>query len=264
MRDNRLKTLLANQQAAVGVMVGELHTPSLGRILDASGADFAVIDQEHGIYGPELLAGMLAGFRGGTCLPIVRVPAIRREYFAVALDQGAAGIMVPSVESAEEVRECLSYMKYPPYGTRGVCSLRAHSDFQPPAQDQMLRENNDATMLVVQIETARGVEAVDEILAVPGVDVGFVGCADLSASLGVRNDPQTPEIRNAIERVQAAGRRNGVATGIHAYAPDWIASLRKDGMQFFSCATDISALLGAWKKQIAQTRTCFSPEGALA
>lgn len=257
VRNNPIKEKLKAGQAVIGVMVGELRTPSLGRILDAAGADFAVIDQEHGVYGPSLLADILAGFRGGHCLPLVRIPAIRREYFAVALDQGAAGIMIPSVESAAEAAQCVEFCKYPPLGTRGVCSLRAHSDFAPPAQDVMLRESNDATMLIVQLETARGVAAADEILGVPGIDVGFLGCADLSASLGVKNDPDGPEMKQAFAQVLEAGRKHGVATGIHAYSPALMARLRKEGMTFFSCHTDINALLGAWRTRISDTRECL-------
>ena len=263
MKNNWLKDALHKGEAVAGVMVGELRTPALGRILDAVGADFAVIDQEHGVYSPNLLADLLAGFRGGRCLPLVRVPAIRREYFAVALDQGAVGIMVPGVESAEQARECVNLCKYPPLGTRGVCSLRAHSDFLPPSQETLLRESNQATLLIVQLESAAGIENADEILAVPGIDVAFVGCADLSASLGVCNAPQTPEMQRALERVIAAGRGHGVATGIHAYSPEWMGKLRRKGMQFFSCATDVHTLIGAWRNHIAQTRADWS-EGASA
>lgn len=260
MNPNLLKQELQAGQAVFGVMVGELRTPRLGMLLDAAGADFAIIDQEHGVYGPELLAGVLAGFRGGRCAPLVRVPAVAREYFAVALDQGASGVVVPGVETAEQLRQCVDLAKYPPQGSRGVCSLRAHGEFRRHDQAEFLRRANAETLLIAQIETAPALAKLEEILAVPGLDGILVGCADLSASLGVPNRPNQPELAQAIVQVIAAGKKLGVATGIHVYDPQQAGRYLAAGMRFLSVHTDVKALLDAWEQRLADVRGVWSRE----
>ena len=117
--ENWIKTALERRLTVAGIMVSEMKTPMTGAILDAAGMQFAIIDQEHGAYGPDALAAMLAGFRGGRCVPMVRIPDTRREYFLTPLELGVAGILVPRMESRAQAEAAVRFCRYPPQGDRG-------------------------------------------------------------------------------------------------------------------------------------------------
>lgn len=237
-----MKPALASGAVLRGLMVSELKTPFLGAILDSVGMDFAILDQEHGSYGPDMLAGMIAGFRGGRCQPIVRVAEIRRDCFLTALEMGAAGVLVPRVETADQARAIVDFCRYPPGGSRGVSMSRAHTGFSRVVAGEYMPRANAEIMIGVQIETAEALHALDEIIAVDGVDMAFIGPSDLSVSCGISPSLTAPEMAGHVAAIFAACRRHGKIGALQT--TDWATAraLIPDGLTMISATSDLAAL----------------------
>jgi 2-dehydro-3-deoxyglucarate aldolase/4-hydroxy-2-oxoheptanedioate aldolase len=150
--------------------------------------------------------------RSTPVVPIVRVPSHEYRYVAGALDIGAHGLMVPSVESADEARDVVAAARYPPLGRRGV-GIVFRDEWHADGVPATLGERNDETLVILQIETAAGVDAVEEIAAVDGVDLLWIGHFDLSTSLGRPGEFSAPVFAQAVERVLGAGKPVGIVCG---------------------------------------------------
>ncbi len=237
-----MKPSLASGAVLRGLMVSELKTPFLGVILDSAGMDFAILDQEHGSYGADMLAVLMAGFRGGRCQPIVRVPEIRRDCILTPLEMGAAGVLVPRVETAQQARMIVDFCRYPPAGSRGVSLSRAHTGFSRVAAAEYLHRANAELMVGVQIETAAALEALDDILAVEGVDMAFIGPSDLSVSCGISPALDAPEMAAHVAKILAACRRHGKVGALQT--TEWASAraLVPAGLNMISATTDLAAL----------------------
>ncbi len=202
--------------------------------------DWLVLDTEHGSYGEEALEGMMRGLRGTDVVPIVRVAETDAALIKKALDRGAYGIICPLVNSAEEARLAVSACKYPPDGVRGVAGTRA-SDYGGNLVDYF-RGWNSEVLVICQVETRTALENVEEIAAVPGVDVLFIGPYDLSANLGVFGDIESRPVQEAIERVLSVAREAGVAVGYYASDEKEARRQLDRGMQFVAVGSDVRFL----------------------
>ncbi|WP_161554847.1 HpcH/HpaI aldolase family protein [Ereboglobus luteus] len=237
-----LKTSLKNGGAVAGIFVCEIRSPNLAPLLDAAGYDFAIFDMEHCSYTMHDLSYIIPGFRGFRCQPLVRVPAVRREFFQSVLDIGVAGIVVPMVESAEDVREALAMMKYPPEGRRGLSFGCPHTLFQGQDRDAYTRMANDNLVLVAQIETQKALDNLDSILAVPGLDVAFIGNTDLAISMGHPNNLVEGPVRDAVRHILKSAKARGIAGGGNFVNPEFVGQFYEDGLRFISLDSDIERL----------------------
>ena len=210
---NAVKATLSEGGVSLGSFCLEFRTPGIGRLAAEAGAEFLIYDMEHTGWSTETIA-LLAASSGPDLVPVVRVPSAEANSIAPVLDVGAAGIMVPMVESADEARAIVSAAKYPPVGRRGSAFGLAAGGYVPPVDsDQEMRAADSQTMLIAQIETVAGLERLDEIAAVDGIDVLWVGQADLTASLGKAGRYDDREFLDALARVADAAERNGKAAG---------------------------------------------------
>lgn len=238
-----LKNRLQHGRMLQGLFVTELWTPNIGTILELTGYDFCIFDMEHGSYTVRDLSGMVPSFRNLECRPLVRVPAVRREFFQSALDLGIAGFVVPMIESPDEVKQCLEFMKYPPNGRRGLSFSCPLTDFQVREREQHVINSNDNIILVIQIETEKAMKNLHSILSVPGIDVAFVGNADLSLSLGKHNDVTEGPVHDAIRLVFQTARSKGIVGGGNFPDPDLASLFYDDGLRFVSLDTDIERFI---------------------
>ena len=250
-----LRQRLLADETIFGLFVVEMRTPNMGTLLDIAGYDFAIFDMEHGSYTLSDMAVMLPGFRGCHCAPFVRVPTVRREFIQPLLDLGVTGIVVPMVETAADAQACVQLMKYPPVGKRGVAYCRPHALFRTPTDSRFTAEANENTLLVVQIESAQGLAHVDEILAVPGIDVAFVGNADLAQSLGCPPALESGRIRDAMETVLKSAAAHKVVGGGNVADPGIIADLHKHGLRFVTLTSDVERFLVGLQTVIHDQRT---------
>jgi len=250
--DNTVLSALQAGRIVVGCMISEMRSPAIGPVLDAAGLDFMILDMEHGAFSYETVNDILLACRGTRVVPFVRVPEIRRECFQKPLDAGAFGVLVPRVEKREEVEEAVRYSRYAPEGDRGLSLRRAHGGFRKAPRDEFTDAANRRVMVMVQIETERGVRNIDSILETPGLDLVFIGPSDLAHSYGIG---RANEMREEISRVVRTCAEKKIASGIHHADLSYVSELVRNGLQFVSCNTEIGALIGAFSDAAGMLRS---------
>ncbi len=198
MKGSELKRKLKAGEVCLGswLTCAEL---ALADVLCHSGFDFIIVDMEHSPITLEQLQAMNLTFRDAQALPTVRIPWNDAVFCKQVLDAGSEGVLVPWVNSAAEARSPVAACKYPPMGVRGIAP-RLAADYGR-ARAEYLKTANDRTVVMCQVETKESLANLDEMLKVPGVDVYFVGPADLSASMGYFGEPNHPEVQKAIDEV---------------------------------------------------------------
>ena len=179
-----------------------------------AGFDFVVLDNEHGPAGHETTEHLVRAACCASVPALVRVPWNSPAEILRALDLGAAGVLVSHVSTAEEAERAVRAAKYPPLGVRGAAFSHRAGGYSLRAGPNHLEESNEATVVVLQIETAQAIANLDAILAVPEADALFIGPTDLSVSMGYPGNPQHPEVQAAIEQAIRRMRAAGVAAGI--------------------------------------------------
>lgn len=239
---NKAKTSLQNGESLLGLMLVEVRQSSIMQVIANGGLDFVLIDGEHGPFNIETLADLSRAARQAGVTPIVRVPDITYAHITGPLDGGAQGIMVPRITHAQQVREAIRMMKYPPLGIRGSVVARGHTDLKSGDVRQAMQDANRESLLIVQIETKQALESVDEIIGIEGVDVALVGPTDLSVSLGVPGEMESPVLISAIESVIGACQRYHVVPAIHINVLSQAAFWMRKGMRMVSYNSEIGIL----------------------
>ena len=238
-----LKKKLNSGDLVLSTMVNEMRTPSLPIMLAAAGLDSFVVDMEHGTHDWSDMASLVGAGRGLGLYPVVRIPEIRRETVLKPLDAGAAGILVPMVDTAEQARRIVELAKYPPTGTRGVSLRRGHNDFRQRDLGGYLLEANRDTAIMIQIETVESVEQIEELVAVDGIDCVFIGPNDLSVSYGVPGELECDLMADAYERVLRAASATGVAVGYQSFEVGQAQELVRRGVRYLSYSSDVNAVI---------------------
>lgn len=256
MRSNHVKALLRDGKPAYGVWMNMPSVPT-ARILGRAGFDWITVDAEHAHGDLATLAATVAAIAdAGVSAPLVRLPANSVEWFKWALDAGAWGVIVPMVNSRAEAEQAVAWSKYPPAGIRSFGG--AYGQFGMGTTDvlEYFRGANEQILVAVQIESAPALEDLDGIIGVPGVDVAFVGPNDLHLHLGLppSSEGAEPAFVAALERVQAAARRHGKATGI--FCSDGRAAAERVGQGFLmvNVMSDASALRGTAVRELGAAR----------
>jgi 2-keto-3-deoxy-L-rhamnonate aldolase RhmA len=257
MRANQVKRALAAGERSFGTMIFEFPTTGIGRIAADAGAEFVIYDMEHTGWSIETIRGLMASSQVADLVPMVRIPATQYHLIARPLDVGAMGLMVPMVESAEQAQVIVDSAKYPPVGRRGAAFGVAHDDYTGGDIIEKMEIANDEVLLIAQIETARGVENVDAIAAVEGIDVLWIGHFDLTASMGIAGQFDHPRYHEALAQVVEACERNGKAAGISADDPDAVIALARRGFRFIAAGHDIVLLRDALQQRLAAVRAAL-------
>ncbi|GAF49692.1 HpcH/HpaI aldolase family protein [Rhodococcus wratislaviensis] len=208
------------------------------------GWDYIALDLQHGLIGYSgMVAGLTAIDASGSTVGMIRVESNDPTPIGRALDAGAAGVIVPLVNTAEEAAQAVAAATYPPAGVRSYGPMRSQLRIGPNPADA-----NRDTIVVVMIETPQGLASVEEICAVPGLDGVYVGPSDLRLAVGGAhpNDPSVDdEFEAALVRVREAAAAAGIAAGIHT--PDGAVAARRlaEGYTFATVASDLTHLKAA-------------------
>jgi 4-hydroxy-2-oxoheptanedioate aldolase len=236
------------------------HSPTVAEQLAHSGYDWLLVDSQHGPMGYEKLSAMLAGIASGGAKSIVRVGGYGdRPGIQQSLDLGADGVLVPYINNADEARQAVSCARYPTTGTRSV--------YFP--QRSMNKEGllgyaggaNSNVIVALQVETADCIKNIDEIAAVPGVDLLFLGQNDLCMSMGLYEKYEfphmytSPEIGAATEKLIAAARKNNVILGLFLFGTARVGEFLEKGFPLISVGNDLHHLLtqaGAYVKDVEE------------
>jgi len=237
-----------------GAMIFECFTPGITSMLANAGAQFVIYDMEHTGLGFEGLKWLIASARGLPITPMVRVPRNQYSYIARALDLGARGIMVPMVESAEQAAEMVQASRYPPLGRRGAAFGFAQCDYQSGDLELTMQAYHQRSLLIAQIETERGLEALDAIAATDGVDVLWLGHFDLSNFMGIAGQFDHPAFNEAFKQVAEAAARHGKVAGFMATSTAWVSRARKAGYRMIAAGTDTAILQAGYAHLIDSMR----------
>lgn len=249
MIDGDFRARLKAGAPLVGAFVS-IESPTTVELLAVAGVDYVMIDGEHSPIGPAAAADMVRAAEARRVPAMARVGENAQQVMAKYLDAGAVGIMTPMVSSAAEARQVVDSVKYPPMGRRGLAGVRIN-DFE--TSPDYVEAANQATVVMVQIETRRGIEQADEIVATEGIDAVFLGPSDLSVALGVPGQAKHQRVLETIEQLTARITAAGKAAGTIARTPADYAYWRSRGVQFF--LTSASALLlGAAREYVQGVR----------
>src|SRR6201987_2132090 len=251
------KKQLREGRPTLGIFLNA-HSPTVAEQLAHSGYDWLLVDTQHGPMGYESLSGMLAGIANGGAKSLVRVggysdlPGIQQ-----SLDMGADGVLVPYINTADEARQAVSCCRYPTAGTRSV--------YFP--QRSMNRAGllgyagaaNENTIVALQVETADCIKNMDEIAAVPGVDLLFLGQNDLCMSMGLYEKYEfphmytSPELGAATQKLVEHARKNNVILGLFLFGTARVGEFLEKGFTFISIGNDLHHVLtqaGAYVKDM--------------
>jgi 2-keto-3-deoxy-L-rhamnonate aldolase RhmA len=213
VRENAVKRTLARAGVALGTMVFEFNSTGVARAAAAAGAEFVIFDMEHTGWSTDTVRTLVATARGAPLVPMVRVPATQYHLIARPLDVGAMGIMVPNVETEEQARTIVRAARYPPLGARGAGFGLAHDDYRGGDALATMRRANEELLLIAQIESVRGLENVEQIAALEGIDVLWIGHFDLTNSMGIPGQFDHPDYLAALDRVAKAAADTGTVAG---------------------------------------------------
>lgn len=256
MRPNHVKRKLLAGGASIGTFVFEFSSTGIGRIAAEAGAEFVVFDMEHSGWSVETIRMLIATTRCTEMVPLVRVPATDYHFVARVLDMGAAGIMVPMVETAVQTQSIASWSRYPPVGRRGAAFGVSHDDYTGGDIVEKIAAANRETLVIAQIETVTGVRNVDEIAAVPGIDVLWIGHFDLSNSLGIPGAFDHPQFQESVARVLDACRRHGKVPGFMASDVEGGRRLLEQGFRMLAYGGDLWLYQTALREGVAALQAC--------
>jgi len=227
----------------LGAMVFEFFTPGIGQVLKLAGCEYIIYDMEHAGCSIEQLKQQCAYCRGLGVVPMVRVPRGEYHFLARALDVGAHGVMVPMVDSIDQARAIAEATHYPPKGRRGAAFGFAHDDYAAGDPAAKMRAANARNLIIAQIETERGLEAVEEIAAAEGIDCLWLGHFDLTNFLGIPGEFDNPVYLGAVQRIAAAGRAHGKALGYMAADARLAKAHKALGFNMIATGTDHGILM---------------------
>lgn len=244
---NNLKEKMQGGGVASSMTVRLVRTVEIARIAKTAGFDSFYVDLEHSTMTLDACSQICMAALEIGIAPLVRVPAKTPEYISRVLDGGAQGIIAPHIVSAEDARRVVSYAKFAPLGERSANAGLPHLQYRNFPTVDASAALNDATMVVVQIETVSALHQVDEIAAVDGVDVILMGTNDLMADMGIPGEFEHKNVRDAYERVIAACNKHGKFAGVGGLSsrPQLTADFVGMGARYVSTGTDLTFLVAA-------------------
>lgn len=233
------RTRLRAGERLIGTLV-TLPSPEITELYSMLGFDWLFIDAEHGAFDASTIQRMLQA-ADHRCPCVVRVPAADEIWIKKALDVGAAGIIVPQLESAEDAERAVRWAKYPPAGRRGVGIGRAHG--YGTRFKETLQQANEEVAVIVQAERAEAIADIDRIVSVQGVDAVLIGPYDLSASLGHTGEVTHPVVLKAIDTVREACARRRVPLGYFGVNAAAVKPAMAQGFSLIAVGSDTLGLI---------------------
>jgi 4-hydroxy-2-oxoheptanedioate aldolase len=243
VQPNKLKARLKAGETVIGPYV-RYADAGIAEILCYLGFDYLFFDGEHSPIGERECENLARVCELTGVTPIVRVPANLPWMIGRHLDTGMQGVQIPMVNSAAEAIAAVRAAKYQPLGNRGLAPARAanYGQVLPFSYAAHIRESNAETMLIVQVETPASIEALPEIVKVPGIDVVFIGPVDLSNSLGHPGDFEHPDVRAAFDRIVSVVTQSDKTLGVLATTTEASLLWRARGARYLLCV--IEAIMG--------------------
>lgn len=228
---NPLRERLSRGDVVYGAISG-FASPDLVEMLAYGGADFVIIDAEHGAIGIEMIQMLVTAARAARTVPIVRVSTPESRLILRALDVGAFGVHISTVSTAQEAERSVQAARYFPRGKRGLFGSSRASQYGTVSPAEYLEWANTEPLVIIAIENVDGFKNLGEILAVPGIDLIFIGPADLSQSLGIPFQSDNPLLINTMSEIIERTRAAGLYVGTNVANADQAKLWTDKGVQF--------------------------------
>lgn len=240
---NTMKKAMKEGKVVFGPMISEIRSPGLATIIARSGFDFFFLDLEHSCFDLQTVSDYVMAARMSG-IPIIVRPPTRESHEALSrpLDIGASGLLIPQIQTRQDVLNVVEWTRYQPIGERGMALERQHTSFEPGNTEETMARLNEEILIAIQIEHRDAIENLDDILSVPGIDVAFVGPSDLSASLGKPGKANDPVVERAIQKVVDTCKKYNVISGIHTSNYEAAKLWIDRGMKMIGYGTDIKLI----------------------
>jgi 2-keto-3-deoxy-L-rhamnonate aldolase RhmA len=236
-----LRERVLNRELLFGTFLN-LGSSLTAEIAGRAGFDWVLVDLEHGAGNRQELLYQLQAIESTPAVPFVRIAWNDPIRFKQVLDLGASGIMVPYVQTADEARRAVAAMRYPPAGNRGVAVMNRACAFGP-GFDEYFRAASSSLVAILQVETAETIRNIEQIAAVDGADVLFIGPMDLSVGLGIAQQWSHPDLREALGKVVKACKKFGKAAGIIVMNEGQIEQALADGFTVLAYSSDSAVVV---------------------
>ncbi|MEA3313281.1 MAG: aldolase/citrate lyase family protein [Caldisericota bacterium] len=253
MKKNHLKKALQDGKVIFGPFL-KFTDPAVVEIMGFAGFDFVIIDEEHGPISIESAQNMIRAAESVNITPVIRVSNNDEALILRALDIGAQGIEIPQINSKYDAERAVKSVKYSPQGERGVCRYVRAANYSSMDKFKYFKYANEETMIIAHIEGVEGINNLDKILSVPGIDVIFIGPYDLSQSLGIPGEVNHPLVTEKMKEVVSKCKENKIAVGTFADDAETARSWISLGVQYMSFSVDVGILYEASKNVIKQLK----------
>ena len=254
---NRIREKFLNHELSVGTFT-QLSSTVAVECLGRTGLDYVLIDTEHSAVGIEFLSSAITAADAAGIVPLVRINDITRSKVLQPLDYGAQGLIVPAVETVDQVRRLVEYAKFPPVGNRGFCPTRdggyGYDEISMQGTEAYFAHANRETLLIPQCETVGCLEHIEEITAMDGVDGIFVGSFDLSIALGRPMAFDCDEMRAALDRILNACHKNNKMAFIFCGDAQAAKTRAAQGFDSVTAGLDIMALVDSYRAMVQDIR----------
>lgn len=257
---NVVRERLARDEVCLGTFIG-LGVPALVEMIGHAGYHFVVIDLEHTALDESDVEACSRAAEAVGMTPIVRVPTNDWRRTARIVELGVGGIMAPHIRTASDARALVDAVKYPPVGDRGIDVTTRASHYGFVDIREHVARANENVLAIVLIEDREGIDNVEEIFDVPGVDVAITGPADLSRSYGVPGEYRHELVERAIGRFMAAAAERGIATMRAAFAPEDVATHVANGISLVTSPLNDAHFFGSQLRTFHASAAAYADEG---
>lgn len=249
---------LQSKEYLVGPFV-RIARPEVVEMLAMAGYDYGVLDLEHGgaVNMNDVYPLILAAENRGIKL-MARVPGINETYIKWLLDLGIGGLQIPHIKTKQDAQKAVEYSKFYPMGERGLCRFVRAAEFSNMAKETYITGANEKSVIILQIEGMEGARNIEEIAAVEGVDVIFVGPYDLSQSMGLTGQIWHPDVIKEITRIIEICKARGILTGVFTDTPEGIKHWSKLGVKYLNYRIDTEMFLDFARKSRAEIKPFIS------
>lgn len=241
---------LSRDQAVIGPFM-KTSDPAFVEVAGYAEMDFVILDMEHGPVGIMDMQNNIRAAQLSGILPVVRVPSITEEAIGKALDIGAAAIQVPQVTSEEEAKNVIRIAKFYPRGQRGMCRFVRAAHYSEQERNEYFRTANE-TLIIIQIEGEEGIQNLNSILDVPGIDIVFIGPYDLSQSLGVPGQTTHKTVIEKMKEIAACAEKKGITLGTFTDSYETMKMWKRAGVKYISYSVDVGIFGEACRSLVRQ------------
>jgi len=248
MKKNKVKEILKKGGTVIGAQVAEMRSPNIARLFSIAGFDFIFIDLEHSGFNMETVEDFIMASKASDITPIVRIPELEYHLISRPLDLGAEGLIIPQINTVEDIKKIIRFTKYAPIGERGLCPGRGWTDFTIGNIPELMKFANEEA--VENIENLLSIKEAEE------VDVVFMGLTDLSQSLGVPGQVNHPKVQKCIDKVMNCCEKQRIVFG----GPVPNIELYKKGMRFLYVTGDIRLIINGGREIVNQFRNVVAQE----